>query len=123
MNGSNFTESSTATVSLGSGNLTRSFLALRSDDPAEHTSRTWSIAATKSGSAGTTSASGQSVRCTERSPVIPRQMISVAIGSSGAANLAVTSRTVCKVSIASRSSFQKRERDLRTYQFVNASVN
>ena len=50
-------------------------------------------------------------------------MTSVANGSSGAASRAVTSSTVCRVSIASRSSSQNRERDRRTYQFVNASVN
>ncbi|COW93449.1 Uncharacterised protein [Mycobacterium tuberculosis] len=44
-------------------------------------------------------------------------------GSSGAASLVVTSNTVCSVSMASASSAQNRERDRRTYQLVNASVN
>ena len=55
--------------------------------------------------------------------MIARQITSQAIGSSGAANRVVTSRTVCSVSIASGSSCQNRDRDRRTYQFVSASVN
>ena len=81
------------------------------------------MAATSSGSAGTSPASGQSVRCTDRSPVTPRQITSVISGSSGAASRPVTSSTVCRVSMASGSSSQNRERDRRTYQFVSASVN
>ncbi|CFE41912.1 Uncharacterised protein [Mycobacterium tuberculosis] len=110
-------------MSFGSGRRTRSFLALRSEDAAEHTSRTWSIAATRSASDGSRSGAGQSVRCTDRSRVRPRQIISVISGSSGAASLVVTSNTVCSVSMASASSAQNRERDRRTYQLVNASVN
>ena len=43
-------------------------------------------------------------------------------GSSGAATRAVTSSTVCRVSIASASPSQNRSRDLRTYQLVSTSA-
>ena len=85
--------------------------------------RTSSIASTSAGSAGISSALGQSVRCTDRSPVSPRQITSVTSGSSGAASRVTISSTVCRVSMASRSSSQNRERDRRTYQFVSASQN
>ena len=81
------------------------------------------MSATSCGSAGSTSDCGQSDRWTERSPVTPRQMTSVISGSNGAASLLVTSSTVCRVSMASASSSQNRDRDRRTYQFVKASVN
>ncbi len=123
LNGARRCGLSTATVSFGSGSRTRSFFALRSDDAAEATSRTRSISATSSASFGRSPALGQSVRCTDRSPVTPRQITSVISGSSGAASLPVTSSTVCSVSMASGSSSQNLERDRRTYQFVNASVN
>ncbi|SIL80688.1 Uncharacterised protein [Mycobacteroides abscessus subsp. abscessus] len=121
--GSNRFGSGTATVSLSSGNRTRSFLALRKEDPVEATFLTSSMAATSAASAGNTDSDTQSVRCTDRSPVSPRQMTSVVIGSSGAARRHVVSSTVCNVSMASASSSQKRERDRRTYQLVSASVN
>ena len=75
---------------------------LRSAEPAEQTSRTWSIAVTSSSSAGRSSAAGQSVRCTDRSPVSPRQTSSVVSGSSGAVTRQTVSSTVKSVSNASR---------------------
>src|ERR1700758_3207596 len=115
--------SSTTTVNFGRGNRTRSVLALRSDEAAEHTSRTRSMSATSRGSAGRSPSDGQSIKCTDLSPVTPRQITSVVSGRKGAARREVTSSTVCSVSMASGSSSQNRGRDRRTYQFVNASVN
>jgi len=67
---------------------------LRSDSAAEQTSRTESIDATRPWSAGNASAAGQSVRCTERSPVSPRQISSATIGASGATTRHTVSSTV-----------------------------
>ena len=86
--------SATTTVSCDSGSRLRSERALRSAEVAEQTSRTWSIAATSASSAGSSSAAGQSVRCTERSPVRPRQISSVVSGSSGAVTRQTVSSTV-----------------------------
>ena len=86
--------SSTTTVRVDSGSRLRRLPAFRSADVAEQTSRTWSIAATSAGSAGSDSASGQSVRCTERPPVSPRQTSSVASGISGAVARQTVSSTV-----------------------------
>ena len=55
-----------SSIGAGSGKRVRSFLALRIDDAAEHTARVASIAATRPGSPGNSSACGKSVRCTER---------------------------------------------------------
>ena len=52
------------------------------------------MATTSASSAGSSSAAGQSVRCTDRSPVSPRQISSVVSGSSGAVTRATTSSTV-----------------------------
>ena len=52
LNGSRRCGFSTATVSFGSGSRTRSFLALRSDDAAEATSRTWSMVGDQFGVGG-----------------------------------------------------------------------
>ena len=70
-----------------------------------------------------TSASGQSVRCTDRSPVTPRQITSVISGSSGAASRRSPPARCAGCRWRRRSSSQNRERDRRTYQFVSASVN
>ena len=86
--------SATTTVSVDSGSRLRSEPAFRSADVAEQTSRTWSIAVTSASSAGSESAAGQSVRCTDRSPVSPRQTSSVVSGSSGAVTRQTTSSTV-----------------------------
>ena len=67
---------------------------LRSAEVDEQTSRTASMAATRASSAGRSSAFGQSVRCTERPPVSPRQISSVVSGSSGAVTRATTSSAV-----------------------------
>ena len=82
------------TVSLDSGRRLRRLAALRSAEPAEQTSRTVSIDATSASSAGRSAAAGQSVRCTERSPVRPRQTSSVVSGISGAVTRQTTSSTV-----------------------------
>ena len=68
-NGSRSSASWPAKVSDVSGNRTRRPLALRMLSAAEQTSRTRSIPATRSGSAGRTSAVGQLVRWTLRSPL------------------------------------------------------
>ena len=86
--------SATTTVSEASGRRVRSDAALRRAEPAEQTSRTWSMAATSASSAGSVDASGQSVRCTDRSPVSPRQTSSVVSGISGAVTRQTVSRTV-----------------------------
>ena len=61
-----------ATVSERSGWRTRSFSALRRLRAAETASRASSMAATRAESATCAGRTGQSVRCTERSPVSPR---------------------------------------------------
>ena len=94
---------------------------MRSAEPAEQTSRTVSIDATSDSSAGRSSADGQSVRWTERSPVRPRQTSSVVSGISGAVARQTTSSTVWRVSNASASSSQKRSRERRMYQLVSTS--
>ena len=119
-------EDGSATVRLCSGNRLRSLFALRSEEDAEQTLRTSSMAATRPASAGNSSASGQSVRCTERPPVRPRQMTSVDIGRSGALmrqRVSSTVYSVLKASGNSPSPAQKRSRERRTYQLVSASQN
>ena len=115
----------TTTVSSDRGSRLRSEAPLRSADPAEHTSRTWSMADTSSASSGSESADGQSVRCTDRSAVSPRQTSSAVSGSSGAVTRQTISRTVKSVSKASSSTrpsaAQKRSRDRRMYQFESTS--
>ena len=67
---------------------------------------------------------GQSVRCTDRSPVSPRHTSSAVSGASGATTRHSVSSTVYSVSNASAPFSlpdQKRSRDRRTYQFVSAS--
>ncbi|SLH93427.1 Uncharacterised protein [Mycobacteroides abscessus subsp. abscessus] len=110
-------------VTSASGSRTRRFFALRRLSTVEHTVRTSSMVDTSSGSAGRSAAAGQSARCTERPPVNPRQITSLINGSNGAASRVATSRTVCRVSTASRSSLQNRLRERRTYQLVSASAN
>ena len=83
-----------ATVSLGSGSRLRSLWAFRIELVAEHTPRMESMVVTKSLSAGKSSAAGKSARCTERSPVRPRQMTSDSIGSRGAVTRVRASSTV-----------------------------
>ena len=114
-------DSGSATVSFGSGRRLRSLLALRTDDAAEHTPRTSSMVRTRASSRGKSSGFGNFMRCTERSPVSPRQMTSVIIGSSGAATRVKVSSTVYSVLKASGVSFQKRSRERRTYQLVSTS--
>jgi hypothetical protein len=121
-NGASVSASGAATVSRASGRRTRRPRALRTDSAAEATCRTRSIAATSSASRGSNPPSGQSVRCTDRPPVSPCQIVSVVSGSSGAATRQVTSSTVCSVSIASGSPAQNRSRDRRTYQLVSVST-
>ena len=113
--------SGVATVSFASGSRTRSPFALRRDSAAEHTSRTASISATSDRSAGNSPTDGQSVRCTERPPVRPRQISSESNGANGAVTRLPVSSTVDSVSKASRSPDQNRLRDRRTYQLVSAS--
>ena len=86
------------------------------------------MASTNSSSAGKSDASGQSVRCTERAPVRPRQISSVVNGSSGAVTRVTTSRVVYRVSKAlSRDSLavldvsQNRSRERRMYQLDSTS--
>src|SRR6478735_1465942 len=112
---------SVTTVRPASGRRLRRLAALRSAEPAEQTSRTVSIDATSDASAGRSSADGQSVRWTERSPVRPRQTSSVVSGISGAVARQTTSSTVWRVSNASASSSQNRSRERRMYQLVSTS--
>ncbi len=64
---------------------------------------------------------GQSVRCTLRPPVRPRQISSETSGASGAMTRVSTSSAVQSVSKAVWSSSQNRWRCVRTYQFVSTS--
>ena len=117
--------SETTTVMPASGWRTRRLCALRSDEPAEHTARVVSMSWTRRSSSaerGNRSASGQSVRCTERPPVSPRQISSLISGSSGADIRVVASSTVHRTSKASRSSSKNRSRLRRTYQLVTSSM-
>ena len=59
-----------------------------------HTARAVSMATTRSWSAGRSCACGQSARCTDRSPVSPRQTSSVVSGRRGAATRQSTSSAV-----------------------------
>ncbi len=80
---------------------------------------------TSASSLGSASGSGQSVRCTDRSPVSPRQISSVVSGSSGAATRVTVSSTVWSVSKAPTSTApsvaQNRSRERRMYQLVSTS--
>ena len=73
------------------------------------------------------SAAGQSVRCTERSPVSPRQTSSVVSGSSGAVDpadrLEHGVERVERLRSTSPSAAQNRSRERRMYQFVSTSRN
>ena len=71
----------TATSSDWRGWRTRIWARLRSACAAETTSRTVSIVGASSGASHADGATGQSVRCTERPPVSPRQISSVDEGS------------------------------------------
>ena len=122
--------SAATTVSSGSGSRTRRPATLRSEAAAEHTSRVRSMAATRPGSAGSAETSGQSARCTDRSPVRPRQISSVTSGSSGAVTRQVTSSAVYRVSNAwpvtpasAPEVSQNRSRERRMYQLVSTSRN
>ena len=115
------------TVSAASGSRARSWLALRSAETVEQTSRARSIDATRAWSSGRSSYDGQSVRCTDRPPVRPRQISSVVSGSSGATTRHTVSSVVYSVSNAavadSSSPPQNRSRERRMYQLVSTSRN
>ena len=109
------------TVSSCSGRRTRRFAALRSEEPVEQICWTRSIASTRTGLAGNSSASGQSARCTERPPVRPRQISSETSGNSEAETRQTASSAVYSASKASAFSSKKRWRLRRTYQLVSMS--
>ena len=112
----------TTTVIPASGWRTRSWWALRRAEPLEQIVRVVSMRATRSASAGNSEASGQSVRCTERPAVSPRQISSATRGSSGAATRQTVSRQVYSTSKATVSSSKNRSRERRTYQLVRVSM-
>lgn len=86
--------SGTATVRPASGWRTRKLWALRNAEPDEQMARVRFMSVMRSSSCGNRDASGQSVRCTERPPVKPRQISSVTRGNRGAATRHTVSRQV-----------------------------
>ena len=100
--------SAVAMVRLRSGWRTRSFSALRRLRAAETAARASSMAATSSALATWLGSTGQSVRCTERPPVRPRQISSLTSGASGAMTSVSTLSTVARVSKAAVSPSVKR---------------
>ena len=84
------------------------------------------MADTRAESATCAGRTGQSVRCTERPPVSPRQISSLTSGASGAMTSVSTRSTVASVSKAGRataaSSLVKRVREVRRYQLVSRSM-
>ena len=100
--------SAVAMVRLRSGWRTRSFSALRRLRAAETAARASSMAVTSSALATWAGSTGQSVRCTERSPVSPRQISSLTSGASGAMTSVSTRSTVARASKAVLSPSVKR---------------